>query len=283
LKNILIAIPLLLLASVWIYQSFRSEPTAPPVAKDSTDWKAIVAEIQSPALGGLVDESSAYGGYLRSLESMDGPGLMAALDRLKAADIPTSVWERLEPSVVGTLMRNFPELALEHLAPHIADPPGSISSQLFGTFRELAEKLPLKAATWLDRTTSAGIFGSVEEPLSVDGVPLRVTYERELIRALLACGSDQAELRLRGLPESWRSITLQGADSPQGQRAFASLVREFMSPDEQMREFSRMAASAAYHGGTDGITRLLDQVGATAEERETIIRETPVPPGSEGR
>lgn len=211
---------------------------------------------------------------------MDGPALIVAWDNLKSAHLPAPVRERLEPSVLGILIRKDAELAMARFANHVGDPPGGIGSLLFGGFRDLAGRLPFKAAQWMDQNVEAGTFGSAGEPKLTGGIPVRVIYERELIRSLLGNGTEQASARLEAMPEEWRVMTLQGADSPQGQAGHARLVRKFMSPDQQLREFSRMAASAAYHGGTDGMTQLMDRIVATKEEREAIIRQTPVLPGN---
>lgn len=286
MKKLLIALPLLLLVAALAYQTLKPAPRQiaidPPV-ESTTEWAGIRTELESENLGGRVDESSAYGRYLASLETMDGPALIAAWDELKSAPLPGPVRERLEPSVFGTLLRKDAELALVRFASHVGDPPGGIGSQLFGGFRDLAERLPVKAAQWLDRNVAAGNFGTAEEPKLSGGMPVRMAYERELIRALLASGPDQAEARLMGLPEKWRVITLQGGDSPQSQSAYGSLVRKFMKPEQQQREFMRMAASAAYHSGADGVSQLLDRINATPAEREAIIRQTPIPPGSGNR
>ncbi|RYD33140.1 MAG: hypothetical protein EOP87_11555 [Verrucomicrobiaceae bacterium] len=281
MKNTLLILPLLVLAAVIVYQATRPGPPAeeaPPSAATEAKWKSLTTELEVDHLGGRVDESSAYGRYLNSLEAMDGPQLIAAWDELNSAQLPERVRERLEPSVLGALIRKETELALTRFATHVGDAPGGIGSQLFGGFRDLAERLPYKASQWMDQNIAAGTFGSGAQPKLAGGTPLRVTYERELIRSLLTNSPDQAAARLEALPESWRSTALQGADSPQGQVTYARMVRKFMTPDEQMQEFKRMAASAAYHGGRNGIGQLLDRISASKEERETITRHTPVPP-----
>ncbi|RYD48083.1 MAG: hypothetical protein EOP85_04275 [Verrucomicrobiaceae bacterium] len=286
MKKLLIALPLLLLVAVLAYQGRSHDPAKkgePPSLEPRFDWTGIRKELEAENLGGRVDESSAYGRYLSSLETMDGPALIAAWDELKASHLPGPVAERLEPSLLGTLMRKDVELALVRFASHVGDPPGGISSQLFNGFRDLSERLPLKAAQWLDQNVAAGNFGTDTAPMISGDTPVRVTYERELIRSLLRSGPDRAEARLMALPEKWRIMTLAGSDSPQGQPAYGMLVRKFMGPEQQQQEFMRMATSAAYHGGADGVAQLLDRISATADERENIIRGTPIPPGSGNR
>lgn len=276
----------MLLVAVLAYQNMRPGPAenrVSPPAGSTVDWVGLRKELETERPSGRVDESSIYGRYLVSLETMDGPALLQAWDELKSAHLPESVLERLEPSVLGILLRKDVELALVRFASHVGDPPGGIGSQLFSGFRDLAERLPLKAAQWLDQNVTAGTFGTAADPKLSGAIPVRIGYERELIRALLTNSPDQAEARLMALPEEWRIMTLQGADSPQGQSAYSNLVRKFMTADQQQREFARMAVSAAYHSGAAGVEQLLDRISATPAEREFIIRQTPIPPGSENR
>ena len=102
----------------------------------------------------------------------------------------------METYLLGTLLRKDPAVALNRFAGHAGEPGHPIGAQLFGGFRDWATKSPVKAGLWLDAKVAAGTFGTVQEPKRTGGMPVRVSYERELIRALLTGGPDQAAKRL---------------------------------------------------------------------------------------
>jgi hypothetical protein len=281
---LLVLLPVVILAVAIIHQGTRDPESTPTVATAKAaahletnpapaprlEWSRIAAQRDAATPSGRIDKDSDYGRLLTAVEGMNGPQLVAAWDEFAAAELSTEARARFEPQVAGTLVRKDVELALSRFADQLKNPASPVGSLLLSPgFREWSAKSPLKAVLWLDARIEDGTLG---EATLWNGTPVRVLYERELIRSLLSQGPENAAARLEAMPPAWRIAALQGTDTATGQRAFAALVRKYFPAQNRMAEFNRMAAAARYHEGEDGVARLLERIGATPEEREQIER-----------
>ncbi len=285
-KFLLVLPPVAILAVALFYRRAPEPATAPaPAATRFADrfegncappprleWSQIAGQLDAGTPSGQINGDSAFGRLLTSLEGMTGPALLAAWDELAEADLLPGARARFETLVAGALIRKDFDLALSRFAGHLKEPAGPVGSLLLSPgFRDWSAKSPLKAGLWLDARIEDGTLG---EGTRWNGTPLRVFYERELIRSLLAQGAHKAEARLETMPPAWRVVALQGTDTLPGQRAYATLVRKYFPPHGRIAEFCRMAVAARYHEGDEGVASLLERIDATQEEREQIERTT---------
>lgn len=234
------------------------------------DWPQIAGQGIATSPSGQIETDSEYGRLLKRLEAMSGSQLVAAWDELAEAKLHPDARARFEGLILGSLTREDPELALNRFTDRLAD-PSTGTLLLSPGYRDWAMKFPLKARLWLDARIKDG---TLNEDATWMGTPARVLFERELIRNLLLSGTDQVEARLNAIPHPWRVSALQGTETAQTQRAYASLVRKYFPERDRMAEFGRMAAAARYHEGLDGVTNILDRIEASPEEREQILRQT---------
>lgn len=230
--------------------------------------------MQEPHPDGHIPDSSIYGQFLKSLHEIDAQALIAAWDSLHSTRLSPTERRRLESLLMEALIKKDPELALNRFAKHAADLRDPIATQLFGGFRRWAVKSPTKAAFWLDQNIAAGNFSEQQSADPAATAKIRLSYERELIRAMINLGQDQAALRIETVPPALRADVLKGMDPARGQASYALLIRKYLEPREQEQEFIRMAKTAAYQGGKPGIPAFLDLIQATPQERERILRET---------
>lgn len=285
-KALLVLLPVAILAVTIFQQRTREAKNAPTAAAAKTatrlesnpttapgiEWSRIAGQRDAETQSGQIDKDSDYGRLLTMVEAMNGPQLVAAWDDLAAAELAPDARLRFETLVAGTLIRKDVELSLSRLTDQLKDSTSPVASMLLSPgFREWSAKSPLKAGLWLDARIGDGTLG---EGIIWNGTPLRVLYERELIRSLLAQGPEKAAARLDAMPPAWRVTALQGTETVPGQRAFATLVRKYFPEQDRIVEFKRMAAAAFYHEGEDGVARLLKQIDVTPEEREQIERAT---------
>jgi hypothetical protein len=288
-KSILLLPPAVILGLVIFQQATRDRTTEParetPAsatktslrddARSSTpriDWAKAAAAMNQASPSGQIDETSDYGQFLKEVAAMSGPQLVAAWEELAATDLPAEAKTRFESHLMSTLVRKDVELALAHFASDLGNPADQTGTMLLSGFREWAVRSPIKAELWLDARIQDGTF---DDGVEVNGTPVRVLYERELIRSLLLTGPDKVAARLDALPESSRPMALKGTDSAQVQRAYATLVRKYFPQAEQLAEFRRMAVAARYLEGPDGVANLLDRIAATPAERDWILRPSP--------
>ncbi|MCW1925072.1 hypothetical protein OKA05_21100 [Luteolibacter arcticus] len=231
-------------------------------------WDQIGAQLHlSGSPTGRIDETSDYGRFLGEVEKMSGPQLIAAYDELVDSDVPGDVKIRLQAQLIGKLVGRDTEFALERFSDYLREPSGETGALLIAGFNDWAVKSPVKAELWLDARIEDG---SLDGGSGQGEVPVRVLYERGLIRSLLMSRPDQAGARLEALPEGSRALALRGNDMPQSQAAYAKLVRQYLPAAEQEGDFVRMAVSARYMEGEEGVAKLLDRISATAVEREAI-------------
>jgi len=285
-KALLVLLPVVILAVAVFHHGESQRKSAPdtevPAASPRRErvdapaprleWSRIAGQRDAGTQSGQIDKDSDYGRLLTTVEAMNGPQLVAAWDELAAAELAPDARSRFETLVAGTLIRKDVELALSRFADQLTDSAGPVGNLLLSPgFREWSAKSPLKAGLWLDARIEDGTLG---EGAMWNGTPLRVLYERELIRSLLPQGAEKVAARLEAMPPAWRVAALQGTDTLPGQRAYAALVRKYFPPHDHIAEFNRMAAAARYHEGEDGAARLLERIEATPEERRQIERAT---------
>ncbi|MGC6466676.1 MAG: hypothetical protein ACON5N_13915 [Akkermansiaceae bacterium] len=282
-KKALLLIPPLVLLAYFAISVFRSsnerhsEPQPevrslnPSSQTPSFDWQEIVKELSNHSLSGRIDETSAFGRFMNEINDLGAPELLELRDKIASEDMPEDIRQRLGFQITGSLVRKNPEIALEALSTHLGQTQNQTTSLLLAGFRDWSKKFPIKAEVWLDRQISAGTFGNN----SRGGISqTRIRFEREMIRALLSIGEERPVARLQALPESERKNVLRGADTPANRGAYATLVRRFFSPDEQEREFLRMAEAARYQGSDAGLDTLLRQIRANEAERALILQKS---------
>ena len=282
-KKALLLIPPLVLLAYFAISVFRgsneshSEPQSearslnPSSQMPSFDWQEIIKGLSNHSLSGRIDETSAFGRFMNEINDLGAPELLELRDKIASEDMPEDIRQRLGFQITGSLVRKNPEIALEALSAHLGQTQNQTTSLLLAGFRDWSKKFPIKAEIWLDRQISAGTFGNN----SRGGISqTRIRFEREMIRTLLNMGEDRPVARLEALPESERKNVLRGADTPANRGAYASLVRRSFSPDEQEREFLRMAEAARYQRGDAGLDTLLRQIRANEAERALILRKS---------
>lgn len=206
--------------------------------------------------------------------TLSGQQLVAAIGNIEALGLDADLLEVLQDLVMERLVGNSPQLALETFTDRIKDNPDSVGWHLSTALRNLAKSDPQAASQWLDRQIAAGLFKPVEED---EFSSSRLEFEAALAGVLLGGDPVAAEARITALPEEVRGDALEGISitelGPDAQRNYADLVRSLLPEDEREASLTSLTDDIATEGGFKAVDRFLDNIGATAPEREAAVRQ----------
>lgn len=253
----------------------KSAPTAKAAKdKEPIDWKQVAVQFAERRQAGGMSDMRTMMRFQQRLQEMSKEELLAALDEIAALDLPEETRNRLEQMIIGPLVEKDPELALTKFIDRLQDNGGALSWQLSNAMQKWAKKDPAAAITWLDKQIAAGKFDSK----SLDGrSQSRIQFEGNLIHELLSSDPDAAGLRLAALPEDQRRETLSRFSfqplKEEDQLAFAKLVRDQVSENDQAQTLAQQAARLAGKDGFSKVTEFLDRIQATPAERSACVEQ----------
>jgi hypothetical protein len=274
-------------------ESPNAKPAAPTKAanaKDPIDWKKIAEQFTNSArilqAGGTGDMRMIVR-FRERLQAMSKEELVAAYDEIAALDFPTDTREMLEAMILEPLVEKNLEFALARFLDRLDKNNGTITGgqisiqlsirlyvQLSSAMQKWAEKDTDSVTAWFDQQIAAGKFDSK----SISGNShSRIYVEEFLLDTLLSTDPEAAGRRLAAIPEGGRYTVLEQISSrilkDEEQLAFATLVREQVSKENQARTLAQQASR--YVGKKDyaKVTEFLDRIQATPAERSASVEQ----------
>jgi hypothetical protein len=255
-----------------------ADPTKAANAKDPIDWKKIAEQFTEISQTESTGDIRMIVSFQQRLQAMSEQELVAALDEIAALDFPTDTRDMLEYLILGPLVEKDPELALTGIIGRIQDDNislnSNLSSKIFSTMRKWAEKDPAAASAWFDQQIAAGKFDSK----ALNGYSQsRVDFEGILIDTLLGTDPEAAGRRLAAMPEGGRDEVLAGISyqplKDEEQLAFATLVREQVSKENQAPYLAEQASNLFGKKDYAKVTEFLDRIQATPAERRASVEQ----------
>ena len=255
-----------------------ADPTKAANAKEPIDWKKIAAQLTEISQTESTGDIRMIVRFQQRLQAMSEQELVAALDEIAALDFPTDTRDMLEFLILGPLVEKDPELALTGIIGRIQDDNislnSNLSSKIFSTMRKWAEKDPAAASAWFDQQIAAGKFDSK----ALNGrSETRIRFEKKLINVLLGTDPDAAGRRLAAMPEGVRLNILSQISSPilkdEEQLAFATLLREQVSKENQAQTLAEQASRLVGKKDYAKVTEFLDRIQATPAERSASVEQ----------
>lgn len=248
---------------------------SPLETTDRIDWQELSKAMRDSELnngfGNLRDTLTLQ----RRLLAMSREELVAALDEIAALNLTDDARVALEAMIVDPLVKKDPRFALEKFENRIGS--GMLGWQLSMALRDWA-KMDLKGASaWFDKQIAAGAFDSK----SLDGKSVaRLQFEAALLGPLLGSDYLTAGRRINALPADQRREVLEQLTfrdlGAVAQKAYATLVREFVPGEERAASFGHIATALVNNKGYDKVGDFLDAVKATPEERAATASQAAV-------
>ncbi len=217
-------------------------------------------------MGAVPDERVALR-FRQRMDAMSTRELIATLDEIAALGLPAESRENLEWTLLDSLARKDPVLALGLIKDR-----GGLNSFLFShlisdALLRWAKTDSVAAGAWFDQQIAAGEF----KAKTLDGVSSRQMFESSLIGMLLTTSPEAAARRFAALPEDQRgnvlhmySLTTVPAEI---QLAHAQLVRAQVPAKDQAGTIASQASSLIKPGDYSAITAYLERIDATPAER----------------
>lgn len=205
--------------------------------------------------------------FEEQVAEMSADEMIVALDEMAGMELSAEEREMLESAIVGNLIKEDPQLALERFADRISSPDG-VGWQLSAALQQWARDDLGAATAWLDRQIAEGKLDSksLEERSE-----MRLQFEAALLASLLAEHPDAAARRLADLPADLRREVLQQLPfdelSTAEQAEYAGLVRALVPASEREGSFAHAASELVGSGDLADVGNFLDSVNASPRER----------------
>ena len=250
-------------------------PTKAASAKEPIDWKKLAEQFTEISQTESTGDIRMIVRFQQRLQAMSKQELVAALDEIAALDFPTETRHMLEYLILGPLVEKDPELALTRFIHRLGDNDSSLTKQLSHAMQKWAEKDPAAASAWFDQQIAAGKFDSK----ALNGISqTRIQFEKNLINVLLGTDPEAAGRRLAASGSEVERLGFLVEISfrilkDEEQLAFATLVREQVSKENQAQTLAQHASR--YVGKKDyaKVTEFLDRIQATPAERRASVEQ----------
>ena len=256
-------------------------PTKAASAKEPIDWKKIAEQFTEIRQASSTSDTRPLMRFRQRLQAMSKQELVAALDEIAALDCPTETREMLEAMIFWPLVEKDPELALTKFIDRFHDRYVFHGNNVLSTWIQLpyamqkwAEKDPASASAWFDQQIAAGKFDSK----SIDGRSRsRESFEAFFLETQLGTDPEAAGRRLAAMPEDQRDAVLAGISyqplKDEEQLAFATLVREQVSKENQAPYLAEQASNLFGKKDYAKVTEFLDRIQATPAERSASVEQ----------
>jgi hypothetical protein len=239
-------------------------------AAGKRDLKALAESLARARADGAADMRELLR-IKKVLVEMDPAELDRALTRIDGLGLDEATGGMLRDAVLGAFVEKAPELLLERHFKADMEPSDAGAWAFPDAFRKWVEKDPAASVAWLDQRIATGDFAS---GVSGGSDPMRGQFEGVLIGNLLALDPAAATRRIEGLPEAERVRVIQGGDfanlPEEAHAAFADLVRKCLPDERAGRSLAIPATVMVHQGGYARVTRYLEEIAATPEERAVI-------------
>ena len=259
-----------------------ADPTKAANTKEPIDWKKLAAQFTEIRQARSTSDTRPLMRFRQRLQAMSKQELVAALDEIAALDCPTETREMLEAMICSPLVEKDPELALTKFIDRFHDRNGfPYGNNVLPTWMQLpyamqkwAEKDPASASAWFDQQIAAGKFDSK----SIDGRSRsRESFEAFFLETQLGTDPEAAGRRLAAMPEDQRDAVLAGISyqplKDEEQLAFATLVREQVSKENQAPTLAEQASNLFGKKDYAKVTEFLDRIQATPAERTASVEQ----------
>ena len=265
-------------------ESPNTKPAAPTKAanaKDPIDWKKLAEQFTEIQQALSTSDTRPLMRFRQRLQAMSKQELVAALDEIAALDCPTETREMLEAMICSPLVEKDPELALTKFIDRFHDRNVFHGNNVLPTWMQLpyamqkwAEKDPASASAWFDQQIAAGKFDSK----SIDGrSQSRESFEAFFLETQLGTDPEAAGRRLAAMPEDQRDAVLAGISyqplKDEEQLAFATLVREQVSKENQAPYLAEQASNLFGKKDYAKVTEFLHRIQATPAERSASVEQ----------
>lgn len=206
--------------------------------------------------------------FRQRLEAMSADEIIATLDEIAALNLSADARENLERTLLDSLARKDPRLALELMEDRAVTGSFLYSYLISGALQAWAKKDSAAAEAWFDRLIAAGTFKSK----ALNGVnDSRQIFESAMIEVMLASSPEAASRRLSALPEDQRRSVLSMYSltiiPEENQVAHAQLVRSQVPVKDQAETIAAQASFLFKPGDYSAVTAYLDRIDATPAER----------------
>lgn len=239
------------------------------------EWTKLGTHFQSNPIGsggfasfGALPDHRVAMRFHQRMNAMSTDEIIAALGEIAALDLPPTVRENLEWTLLDSMARKDPAAALGLL-----ESRGLMKSSLYeylisGTLQAWAHKDTNAAVGWFDEQIAAGTFDSK----ALNGVSdSRHSLESTFIRILLGSSPETAARRLAALPEDQRGDVLSMyslTNVPEEmQLAHAALIRAQVPAKDQAETIASQVPFLVKRGDYSAATAYLDRIAATPAER----------------
>jgi hypothetical protein len=258
-----------------------ADPTKAANAKVPIDWKKLAEQFTEIRQPGSTSDTRPLMRFRQRLQAMSKQELVAALDEIAALDCPTETREMLEAMIFWPLVEKDPELALTKFIDRFHDRNVFHGNNVLPTWMQLpyamqkwAEKDPASASAWFDQQIAAGKFDSK----SIDGrSQFRDSFEAFFLETLLDTDPEAAGRRLAAMPEDQRDAVLAEISyyplKDEEQLAFATLVREQVSKENQAWTLAQQASNLFGKKDYAKVTEFFDRIQATPAERTASVEQ----------
>ena len=252
----------------------RLHKSAGGMGKGAIDWADLSNRMLQMQDGGGMSEMRAMMNFQQSLLKMSKEDMIAALDQIASLGLSDEARQMLESMLIGPLIGKDPELALKRYAGRINEGENGMGWQLSTALRNWAKKDLASSTAWFDGQIADGKF----ESRTLDGKSeLRGQFEAALIETLMASDLEATSRRIAAMPEEQRREILQQLRftelGPDGQMAYASLIRQLVPADEREGSFAYVVSQLVDDSGYDKVSAFLDRVQATPEERAASAKQ----------
>jgi hypothetical protein len=242
--------------------------------RKTIEWTRLGTQFQSNPMGSggsilvVMPDTREAMRFHQRMNAMSTAEIIAALDEIAALDLPPTVRENLEWTLLDSMARKDPAAALG-----VLERRGMIKSPLYeflisGTLKAWAHKDTAAAISWFDEQIAAGTFDSK----ALDGVSSsRHSLESAFIRILLGSLPETAARRLAALPEDQRGDVMHMYDMSmvpeEIQVAHADLIRAQVPAKDQAETIASQMTNLVKRGDYSAATAYLDRIAATPAER----------------
>lgn len=220
------------------------------------------------ALFGALPDVRVAMRFRQRIEAMSAGEIIATLDEIAALNLPADARANLERTLLDSLVRKDPGLALGQMEDRAVLESSLYSQLISDALQAWAKKDAGAAGAWFDQQIAAGKFKSTR----LDGVSgFRRMFESSLIGTLLSSSPEAAARRLAALPDDQRgdvmsmySLTIVPQEN---QVAHAELIRAHVPAKDQAETIAAQASRLFKPGDYSAVTAYLERIGATPAER----------------
>jgi hypothetical protein len=246
-------------------------PPPPPNAAKPRDWKKL-GTLMIGGTGSSAADRDELVNFGRSLRKMTAPEIVVLCDEIAALDLPKQPKDNLEFTLFCALIDKDPELAFDRFAAVVEKADSLIAWNFTTKLQAFAQKEPARATAWLDHLIASGALDSKS---LAGGNSSRNRFEGTLIGVLVSTDSAAATARLAALPQNDRLEAIKTSanwlQTEESRFVLAKLIRDQLTAENQPAAVASIASNMLGNNDFSKVTKFLDQIQATAGDREKAV------------